>query len=175
MNQAPPISTPVRTKTSALAVISLVLGIFAVVLCVISPVFAIPAIVCGHMAMSRIKHSGGLLGGRGVALAGLITGYLGLALLLLMLPIAIPNFVKARHTALKIGCINNLRQIDGAKQQWALDNEKKADAVPTEADLQPLINHDGGTWPECPAGGTYEIRSVGESPTCSVPEHELPH
>ena len=41
--------------------------------------------------------------------------------------IAIPNFVKARQTAQKNACINNLRQIDGAKKQWALDNKKTAD------------------------------------------------
>ena len=83
----------------SLAVWSLVLGILAIVLSVvcIGPLFAIPAVICGHMAYSRIKRSAGALSGEGLALGGLITGYLSLALIPLigiMAAIAIPNFVK---------------------------------------------------------------------------------
>ena len=60
---------------------------------------AIPAVICGHVAYSRINRSGGSLGGRGFAVAGLITGYISIALTFVILPmllsIAIPNFVKA--------------------------------------------------------------------------------
>ncbi|HSY10486.1 MAG TPA: hypothetical protein VK840_06180 [Candidatus Dormibacteraeota bacterium] len=69
-------------------------------------------------------------------------------------------------------CINNLRQIDAAKQQWALENKKTADAIPTVQDLLPYFKD--GIFPVCPSGGTYTIGIVGEVPTCSVPGHALP-
>jgi len=69
-------------------------------------------------------------------------------------------------------CINNLRQIDAAKQQWALEKSKTTDAVPTEQDLLPYLKD--GVFPVCPSGGTYAINAVGEVPTCSIPGHVLP-
>ena len=69
-------------------------------------------------------------------------------------------------------CINNLRQIDAAKREWALENNKTAGAVPTAQDLLPYFTD--GQFPVCPAGGTYTINAVGVPPTCSVPGHVLP-
>ena len=69
-------------------------------------------------------------------------------------------------------CINNLRQIDAAKQQWALENDKPANAIPTAQDLLPYLP--GGIFPVCPAGGAYTINAVSVPPTCSVPGHVLP-
>jgi len=69
-------------------------------------------------------------------------------------------------------CINNLRQIDAAKQQWALENDKTADAIPTVQDLLPYFSN--LVFPVCPSGGTYTINAVGVPPTCSVPGHVLP-
>jgi competence protein ComGC len=174
MNEIPP-SVP-QVKTSGLATSSLVLGILAIVLCFVGPLFAIPAVICGHVAHSRIKNSGGLLGGKGLATGGLITGYLSFAMIPvvgLLAAIAIPNFVKARQTAQANSCINHMRQIESAVQQWALDNHKKeTDAIdPTAvgAYLKSGI-------PECPAGGHYTFgASVGTYPvvTCSVPGHSV--
>jgi hypothetical protein len=69
-------------------------------------------------------------------------------------------------------CINNLRQIDAAKNQWALEKGKANGTAVTEADITPYIQ--GGVLPKCPAGGKYTIGKVGENPTCSIPGHELP-
>lgn len=69
-------------------------------------------------------------------------------------------------------CINNLRQIDAAKQQWALENSKTADAVPSAQDLLPYFSN--LVFPVCPSGGAYTINAVGVPPTCSVPGHVLP-
>jgi hypothetical protein len=128
------------------------------------------------MAYSHIKRSSGALAGEGMALAGLITGYLSIALSAILLPmmmaIAIPNFVKARETAQMNACINNLRMIDAAKQEWALENGKKPGDVPTAEDLKPFLKN--GVFPICPAGGTYTIGAVSNAPTCSVPGHKLP-
>ncbi len=62
--------------------------------------------------------------------------------------IAIPNFVKARATAQQNACINNLRQLDAVKQQWALEKNKTATDVPTQEDLMPFLRK----WPVCPQG-----------------------
>ncbi|MDR3460123.1 MAG: hypothetical protein P4N60_22070 [Verrucomicrobiae bacterium] len=69
-------------------------------------------------------------------------------------------------------CINNLRLIDDAKQQWATDQAKPLSAVPTVKDLQPYFKEKG--FPECPDGGTYSLNAVDEVPTCSVEGHTLP-
>jgi chromosome segregation ATPase len=79
---------------------------------------------------------------------------------------------QAKLAANANACINNLRQIDAAKQQWALDKEKTADAVPTAQDLLPYLKD--GIFPVCPDGGNYTINAVGELPTCSIQGHVLP-
>jgi hypothetical protein len=172
---SPPPSSSPQPKTSGLAVWSLVLGILSLVC--FSILSAIPGVICGHMALSRIKRSAGTLAGQGLAIAGLVTGYLGIAWAIVFIPmmlaIAIPNFVKARNTAQMNACINNLRQIEGAKQQWALENKKEKDAIPGPTDLDKYLVH-GFNSLKCPVGGTYTINPVGEDPTCSIPDHRLP-
>ncbi len=93
----------------------------------------------------------------------------------------IPSFVRARYQTSANACINNLRQIDAAKQEWALEMNKTKGAVVTEADITPYIKLDAnGNLPKCPAGGTYIIGRIGENPKCSIGtsawpnEHVLP-
>ncbi len=69
-------------------------------------------------------------------------------------------------------CLNNLRHIDDAKQEWASDNYKPDDAVPTVKDL--LVYLPDTVFPACPSGGTYAINAVNEVPTCSFAGHVLP-
>ena len=92
------------------------------------------------------------------------------AIIGLLAAIAIPNFIKARATSQQNACINNLRQIDAAKQQWALEKTKSASDIPGKEDLLPYLRK----WPVCPAGGSYIIGAVGEKPTCSISGHKLP-
>jgi prepilin-type N-terminal cleavage/methylation domain-containing protein len=87
------------------------------------------------------------------------------AIIGLLAAIAIPNFVKARGTAQKNACINNLRQIDGAKEQWALENKKSAGATTVDSEVYTYIK--GGN-PKCPGGGTYTYGNVDTSPSCSL-------
>ena len=94
------------------------------------------------------------------------------AIIGLLAAIAIPNFVRARNTAQKNACINNLRQIDGAKQQWALENKKSDADVPVEADVQQYIKNN--VYPHCPSGGKYTIGAVNVDPTCDQALHVLP-
>jgi chromosome segregation ATPase len=80
---------------------------------------------------------------------------------------------QSRATDALNACINNLRQIDGAKQQWALENSKTADAIPQPQDIVVYLGRNG-VFPTCPAGGTYTINAVNQEPTCSTPGHALP-
>ena len=179
----PPFGNTSPPKTSALAIWSLVLGILS--LACFSIFSGIPGVICGHKALSRIKRSGGLISGQGLAIAGLVTGYLGIAWAIIFIPlmmaIAIPNFVKARSTAQANACINNLRQIDAAANQFALERGKtNGEAINFPDDLTPYIKlNSQGKIPSCPAGGIYSIKKVGETPTCSLdttvtPAHVLP-
>jgi predicted RNase H-like nuclease (RuvC/YqgF family) len=77
--------------------------------------------------------------------------------------------------AVRNQCINHLRQIDAAKDEWALENNKVAGDIPTVQDIAPYIKLDAnGNIPGCPSGGTYTIGAVGVNPTCSIPGHVLP-
>ena len=67
-------------------------------------------------------------------------------------------------------CINNLRQLDGAMQQWALENKKNADSLPTTNDVAPYLKE----FPACPSGGTYTLGRVDQEPKCSLTDHALP-
>ena len=96
------------------------------------------------------------------------------AIIGLLAAIAIPNFVRARNSAQKNTCINNLRQIDGAKQQWALENKASDSANPGNSSVGTYIKNG---FPVCPAGTTpYVVTTVAEDPTCAVnsTDHVLP-
>jgi prepilin-type N-terminal cleavage/methylation domain-containing protein len=96
------------------------------------------------------------------------------AIIGLLAAIAIPNFVRARQTSQTNACINNLRQIDAAKQQWALENGKQAASVPTSSMLNPYIGRLGtGRDLYCPlsksaaaAWAGYSILAVNLMPVC---------
>jgi hypothetical protein len=68
-------------------------------------------------------------------------------------------------------CINNLRILEGAKDQWALENKKGLGALASAADLQSYIKDN--VLPACPAGGVYAINALGAPATCSVHGHAL--
>src|SRR5205823_11382271 len=90
------------------------------------------------------------------------------AIIGLLAAIAIPNFIRARTTAQKNACINNLRQIDGAIQQWALENKKDSAAKVTFDDISGYLKNST----VCPAGGTtfgnsYTLSDVSTKPACN--------
>jgi prepilin-type N-terminal cleavage/methylation domain-containing protein len=91
------------------------------------------------------------------------------AIIGLLAAIAIPNFVKARATSQQNACINNLRQIDAAANQFALEQKKTTgDPVTFPDDLTPYIKlNSGASIPACPASGTYTLSVVGSNPVCS--------
>ena len=101
------------------------------------------------------------------------------AIIGLLAAIAIPNFVRARTQSQMNACINNLRQMDGAAQQWALENKKASSDTYALSNLKLYIKLDStGNLPACPGGGTYATGgSVTNPPTCSLSSsanHKLP-
>ena len=100
------------------------------------------------------------------------------AIIGLLAAIAIPNFVKARSTSQQNACINNLRQMDGAMQEYALENKLVSSATYTLSNLLPFIKLTStGNLPACPAGGTYYAgATVTNSPMCSLSsQNPYPH
>ena len=100
------------------------------------------------------------------------------AIIGLLAAIAIPNFIKARTTSQQNACINNLRQIDGAIQQWALENNKTSAATVAFTDISGYLKNSV----LCPAGGTtfansYTISDVQTKPLCKkvAATHLLPN
>src|SRR5712664_3971854 len=93
------------------------------------------------------------------------------AIIGLLASIAVPNFVRARTISQQNACINNLRQIDGASQTWALENKKTSGDPYTLSVIKPYIKMDNaGNIPACPAGGTYAAgTAVSNAPTCTIP------
>jgi general secretion pathway protein G len=92
------------------------------------------------------------------------------AIIGLLVAIAIPNFVHARSSAQQNACINNLRQIDGAAQTWALEHNKTSTDPYSLKSIKPYIKLDStGNIPGCPANGTYAAGlTVSNAPTCTL-------
>ncbi len=88
----------------------------------------------------------------------------------MMAAIAIPAVVKGRAKAQENACINNLRMIDSAKEQWAMAGSKNDGDPVDEAGIAEYIR---GGIPTCPQGGTYTPGPIGQLPTCSHPGHSL--
>ena len=107
---------------------------------------------------------------------GAIIAVVLIAILGLLMAIAIPNFARAKEEprqpiwvlqAKKIAeakvCISNLRQIQMAKQVWAVDTGVSRKR-PSWSDLLPYLVEK----PVCPSGGKYKIGNIDALPTCSI-------
>lgn len=102
-----------------------------------------------------------------------ILGLAGCALL----AVVIPNVVKARRTPSTNACIANLKQMQGAIEQLAVENKLTATnpvslktiSGGSDKYIKQVINVEL----KCPAGGTYSVTAVGGNPRCSIPGHTL--
>lgn len=88
----------------------------------------------------------------------------------ILMSIAVPNFIKARANSQNSTCIANLKQIEAAKEQWAMESGQGATATPTSANLAPAYLK---SWPSCPTSGVYTIGDMSTRPTCSQTGHVL--
>jgi len=110
--------TPVATGpavTSGKAIVSLIFGFLPFPLSVVG-------IVCGHLSLSEIRKSAGRLKGEGLAIAGLVLGYLGivaLPIILIIAAIAIPNLLRARIAANESSAVASVRTINAAQVTYS--------------------------------------------------------
>ena len=86
----------------------------------------------------------------------------------ILLAIAVPNFIKARETSRAKACVANLKQIESAKEQWAMDNNKQNGATPGWTDLVSGANGYLKAQPSCPSGGTYTVGDMNTRPVCTI-------
>lgn len=104
--------------------------------------------------------------------------------------VIIPGGVKEPWTSPANACINDLREIEAAKKEWALEHNAKTNDAVALGDIKPYLVPYGepngfikfdanGNLPKCPSGGIFTIGKIGEPPTCSLgnslyPQHILP-
>jgi hypothetical protein len=113
----------VQPETDSKAVASLVLGVLSFIFSVLT---GIPAIILGHISRSEIRKSAGRLGGDGMALAGLILGYLSLAwipVILIIIAIAIPNLMHVRMAANESAAAARVRALNTAEATYSIKYE----------------------------------------------------
>lgn len=148
--QAPSTDTP-KKPTSGLAIASLVCGLLGFVLAFFT---GIPAIITGHMAMSRIKASRGAIGGHGLALAGTILGYvttfiLGIIMIIAILAgLATPAILKAKKNADKAKLISEMRIIGVELSEFDIEEGRypTAQEFPNVIELPEIKNHVANDW-----------------------------
>lgn len=101
---------------------------------------------------------------------------IALGVFIILAAISVYPFFTASALNPSGACVNNLRIIDAAKQEWGIENGKTTNDTPTWADLRPYLpnkyslsreNGSNGI-PVCPEGGTYIIGKFGELPRCSI-------
>ncbi|MCK5528623.1 MAG: prepilin-type N-terminal cleavage/methylation domain-containing protein [Kiritimatiellae bacterium] len=96
------------------------------------------------------------------------------AIIGLLAAIAIPAFLTARTKSQTNVCISNLRQINSAKEQWALTVGKRDGEVLTPEDKTDVNGVDSfikGGEPSCPASGIYDYQPIGTDATCDTGGH----
>jgi len=87
----------------------------------------------------------------------------------ILLAIAIPNFLRARETSRAKSCMANMRQIETAKEQWAMDTKAAATDTPTATDLvDEYMRGTPDTLPGCPSSGAYTVGDMSTRPVCSI-------
>ncbi|MBZ5494265.1 MAG: DUF4190 domain-containing protein [Acidobacteriia bacterium] len=150
--QYPPQAQPYRAyqppKTDGGAIASMVLGIASFVLC-LSFLAGIPAIVLGHISRSKIKKSMGRLQGDGLALTGLILGYISLLAIPIIAAIAIPNLLRARISANEAAARSTVRTINTSQITYST-------TYPEQGYARDLATLGPGSPNGCSGGGTAQ-------------------
>lgn len=91
-----------------------------------------------------------------------------IAIIAVLMAVAIPNLIKARETSCQRACLSNLREISQAKEQYAMESQKKDGDVVGWTDLVPGYLK---VRPNCPLGPEYTLQAIGSCPACPNPDH----
>jgi len=148
--QGQPYAALTPPQTSGLAIASLVCGVLGIISCGILAVLTfLPAVICGHMALGQIGKSAGRIKGSGLAIAGLVTGYVQalfavLTIVSILAGVALPVFGAVREKAQQAKALSNAKSIGVACRLYAVDHEGKfptkledlvPDFIPDASDL----------------------------------------
>jgi len=95
-----------------------------------------------------------------------------LAVAAILLAVALPNFLKSSKISTKTICINNLKHIDAAVDQWATDYNIPPGTLPADSQEDAVYGYVKGGKPKCPSGGEYTIHAVGSKPQASCGREE---
>jgi uncharacterized protein DUF4190 len=125
----PPLVPQTVPRTPPVAIWSLILGVLSFTCGWLFT--AIPAVICGHIAWSKIRKSGGTLGGKNIATAGLILGYLALALSIMGIPLLVSMIQGERE---------RLHRVENERQEIASDDGKIRVIVPATWTKLPELN-----------------------------------
>ena len=98
----------------------------------------------------------------------LITALAGSLILVLAFVVMMPWLVRSHGVNQGLWCENNIRQIDGAIEMWALEKHL---AKGTPVTTNDILSYFRGGIPQCPIGGHYTLTKVGAIPTCSMPSN----
>lgn len=90
----------------------------------------------------------------------------------ILIAIAVPQWFNARENSRQKTCLENLRQIDNAKEIWATENNASDGSSVQQSDLAPAYIKE---FPSCPTSGVYTIGVVGVDATCSYQSGNWPH
>ena len=155
-------------RTPKMAISSLISGILGL-LCLLPVIGSLLAIVLGHMSHSNIKKSNGQLGGSGVAIAGLVTGYVGVVLLisamLIMAVMILPALNQAREKGQRMNCTNNLKQIGLGLIMCAGDDIEEGKFPPSLQTLNDKFYLVDGTVYGCPSAAVTAMTAAGSDYT----------
>ena len=138
----PLFAVPAETKTSGLAITSLVLGILG-----ICGITALVGLIMGIVALVKINRSGGRLSGQGLAIAGIcVSGFMLLLSIPFMAGLTLPALARARHRAQvfsqstpqqrmqTIQCVTNMKQLGLAVRVYAVDHNDQLPPTATWCD-----------------------------------------
>src|SRR2546427_7678851 len=112
-----------------------------------------------YLRPPRHRNELGITTNQSFVMSKIIAVVVALAVVVLAVAV-VPAFIRARNTSASNACVNHLRQIAGAKEQWVAENRRTTNDIPSWADIKPYLWHE--EVPRCPDGGTYIPGRVGE-------------
>ena len=129
----------IEKRTSGKAITSLVLGILSIFPC--SFLTGLPAVIFGAFGLSTINNSRGRIGGKGLAIGGIVTGAIGSVLYVpVLIALLLPAVQAAREAARRVQCVNNLKYISLGLHNYASANGRFPGAAIVDKDGKPLLS-----------------------------------